>query len=89
MISINYLALYLVILFPFYLIFKEKLTDRNFSKELNECLESGESQETCEDRLDNEEVKIVSALQNNIEMGIVNFSVLCYSLLCELIMICA
>jgi len=31
LISFNYLALYLVILLPFYLIFKERLTDKNFS----------------------------------------------------------
>ena len=89
LISVNYLALYIVILLPFYLIFKERLKDTNYSKELNACLDEGKSQLDCEDLVNHEEVKTVSALQQNAEIGVINIAVLLYSLLCELIMIMA
>jgi len=52
-------------------------------------LDEGKSQRDCADLVNSEDVKIVSALQHNFEIGIINFAVLVYSLLCELIMIMA
>ena len=87
LISFNYLALYVVILFPFVLIFKKRFHDAtNLSDEQLECIQHDDTEGVCADYVSTEH-ESVSALQYNVTMAIVNLSVLVYSLLCEFIMI--
>ena len=85
LISFNYLALYVVIIFPFVLIILEVKRRHDEESEHEDCVAAGDGAE-CEPP---EEQERLSALQYNLTMAIVNVSVLAYSLLCELIMILA